>query len=539
MLIYGVTDFPAVPDHHFQVLWDNTVLLDATLNARSILEQTVTLDANLTASGAGAVQVRQVSDLGLAFDLINIESIDVAYRRSLAAGGAALDAEIHVANAPAVYPIAAADGIFGGGFETGDQARGFEVTQAPPNARVYAVDGVDLEWLSGATQDAAGTVLIQAVAEVAHYVVAAPDTLSAPTLIPAVKVSKLTVPQADYLVIAHPALLAAIEPLLEFHRDAGRSVHLVDVEHLYAAYSHGTVDAEAIHTYLREEAAAMGVRFVLLVGGDSYDYHDYLGLGSISLIPSLYRATGDIITYTPVDAVYADIDGDNVPDLALGRLPARTPAELTLLVDKTLAYATKSYGQTAVFAADDSEAGQPFAALSDSFAALLPPTWNIITAYLDNMTVAASRDEILAAINSGTALTSFIGHSGPTTWSFDGLLSSIDIQTLSNFGVPTVVNQWGCWNTYYVNPYANTLAHKFLVDGPHGAAAVLGSVTLTGLLSERILADQLMPRLASPGVTIGVALLEAKRAMAVDHPNRLDVLLGFGLLGDPALLIEP
>ena len=49
----------------------------------------------------------------------------------------------------------------------------------------------------------------------------------------------------------------------------------------------------------------------------------------------------------------------------------------------------------------------------------------------------------------------------------------------------------------------------------------------------------LMPRLVTPGLSVGEALLEAKQAMAQEYPDRLDVLLGFGLLGDPALVIDP
>jgi hypothetical protein len=59
------------------------------------------------------------------------------------------------------------------------------------------------------------------------------------------------------------------------------------------------------------------------------------------------------------------------------------------------------------------------------------------------------------------ALTSFFGHSGPTEWTFDGPLASAEIGALSNADRPKVVTQRGCWNTYYVAPTANTMAHQF------------------------------------------------------------------------------
>src|SRR5262249_50272186 len=38
------------------------------------------------------------------------------------------------------------------------------------------------------------------------------------------------------------------------------------------------------------------------------------------------------------DNPYADLDGDGIPELAIGRLTARTPAELQVMLNKILAY---------------------------------------------------------------------------------------------------------------------------------------------------------------------------------------------------------
>jgi len=44
----------------------------------------------------------------------------------------------------------------------------------------------------------------------------------------------------------------------------------------------------------------------LLVGGDTYDYRNYLGKNSISFIPSLYVTTSDIAKFVPVTQLYTD-----------------------------------------------------------------------------------------------------------------------------------------------------------------------------------------------------------------------------------------
>ena len=55
------------------------------------------------------------------------------------------------------------------------------------------------------------------------------------------------------------------------------------------------------------------------------------------------------------------------------------------------------------------------------------------------------------------------------------------------------MTQLGCWNTYFVDPKANTLAHQFMLspsptgDGVNapGAVGVLGASTLTEASAER------------------------------------------------------
>ena len=110
---------------------------------------------------------------------------------------------------------------------------------------------------------------------------------------------------------------------------------------------------------------------------------------------------------------------------------------------------------------------------------------------------------------------------------------------MTNAGKPFVAVQWGCWNTYYVDPVNNYLVQKLMFSGDRGAAAVLGASTLTDSGSEELLGELLTPRMVTAGMTIGQALQDAKHELAQTHPELSDVLLGWSLMGDPALVIEP
>ena len=52
------------------------------------------------------------------------------------------------------------------------------------------------------------------------------------------------------------------------------------------------------------------------------------------------------------------------------------------------------------------------------------------------------------------------------------------------------------------------------------------------------MARQVYPRMFETGRPIGVAILEARLEHAENHGDQLDVILGWNLLGDPALVVE-
>jgi hypothetical protein len=399
---------------------------------------------------------------------------------------------------------------------------------------VYRLSAGVPAWLSAA-QASGGTATFAGAPDAATYQVSTVESLLTPAIVPAHVGGDLKTGPAQYLVIAHPDFVNAdLDRLVQARQAQGLSVKVVDVRDVYAEYSYGIFDANAIRAYIQYAAANLGTEYVLLVGGDTYDYRNYLGYGGLSFIPSLYTATDEIVLWAPVDPLYADTDGDSLPDLAIGRLPVRTGAELATIVDKTLAYANKTYGQTSVFAAD-----QGYTGYTDQFVGHMPGDWSVQKAYIDQGGVDAARSILIGQINGGVAMTTFVGHSDEWEWTWLGLFDTGDAAALTNYDKPTVVTQWGCWNTYYVDPAYESLGHVLMLSGSNGGAAVLGSTTLSYDASERALGDLVTGRLVQPGMTLGAAIQAAKAELAATQPGLKDVLLGWTLLGDPALVIQP
>jgi hypothetical protein len=375
----------------------------------------------------------------------------------------------------------------------------------------------------------------------ATYYVSTVEALQMPLAEPAPPRNPTVDMEAEMLIIAHPDFVDNLDPLVAARRSEGLSVQVVNVEELYHRFSHGVFDPQAIRKFIRRAYRKLGTRYVLLVGGDTYDYFDYLGGGAVSFVPTLYTQTDPIVRFAPVDPLYGDINSDGVPEVAVGRWPVRTTAELEAILDRTLRYADIDYVRTAVFSADayDAPAGYSFSAASEEMLGYLPGTWQAARVYLDELYLEEARQLLIDEIDYGVALTSYFGHSGPSVWSFDGLFDSSDADALENFGRPTVITQWGCWNTYHVMPTYDTLGHRLLLNDGRGAAAVLGAATLTEALSEQKLGRRLFAQIGSQRQRLGKALIDAKKDLALTDPERLDVLLGWTLLGDPTLVVEP
>ena len=155
--------------------------------------------------------------------------------------------------------------------------------------------------------------------------------------------------EAAMVVLAHEDLLAALQPLVAWKNSRGLPTRLVP---LTEALTQGTgADQPArIRSWVKTMYDVEGTRYVLLAGDTNL-------LPVRQVTQEMYNEAedfhiqGDLAT----DLYYADLDGDwdddgdgilaepedgldLLPDLAVGRVPARTAAEATRWVNKVLAY---------------------------------------------------------------------------------------------------------------------------------------------------------------------------------------------------------
>jgi len=523
--LWAAADNPKIRGDHHLRLWVNDRLVGRRVfDGVGEANLVATLPPGTLVSGTNEVTLELPLNRGSRVDTIVVDAVRILHGRRLLSS----QKQIKVTSA---------------GTES-YRARGFP----DRNVGVYrmSTDGSVVRVLTPLRRLESGYSLrFGAADENAHYYVANATNRMTPELRRVPVFTPITDGAAEYVVIANRRFITNdLRRLVQTRESEGLTSRIVDVDHLYAEYSGGIVDPGAIKRFIADAREKLGTHTVLLVGGDSYDYKKNLVRRGIdartfakSFIPSIYASTGQTVQHAPVDPLYGDIDDDGVPEVVIGRLPVQTRSELRTLVGKILNYAVVNTEQKAVFVADRIDDGtrRSFSTISNAIRTRLPE-WDVKLLNQDATDPRILRNRFRTLINDGQALAVYFGHSDTNSWGFDGLVRRSDINQLVNDANPTAVMQFGCWNTYYVAPRANTLAHKWLVKGDHGAAIVMGSVTLTEAGSERVFASLIIDRVAA-GMSYGEAVNGAKRVLVERFgiESVRDLINGFIILGDPAM----
>ena len=532
--VYGIVDMPVEGsnDHHPEIVVNGVAVADQQFDGTTV----ATLNASNVAvnNGSNSLQVNLKGIAGMPFDALALNKFSLTYSR-------------------AAQLLPEQDDQLQGVFAAGQaQVSGFVLDQ---RAEVYRKDTNAITRITGGRKLSGNTTGFNTDTG-GEFIVVGANGYKEVSVALLNDLEDISSGPAEYLIITHSAFIGPELDALVQLREADYSVKVVDVAQVYGQFGNHVPSADAIHAYIKHAAANMGTRFVTLVGSDTYDYKHYIS-NSVSFIPTLYERTpGGFLTIsqTPSDAKYGDLDDDDVPDLPIGRLSVRTPAELGSVLEKIRDYqARTNYAGRIVMAADKEDVGNGVnftADASDLVAAIPQEAWrNAVMgpqregwrAYPDIDGDQAAHDKLITAINAGVSVAAYIGHSAQTVWGSTTpiLLTANDVTQLNNLDKPTLVTQWGCWNTYFVDPAGNSMGDQFLVGGETGAVAVLGASSLTTSSGERALGLELNARMYEPGMTIGEAIIQAKQAMAVANPEATDIYLGWQILGDPALVVNP
>jgi hypothetical protein len=505
--LQGTSDLPESPDHHVRVAINGTPLFDSTFEGKSALHLAAEIPPGVLLEGVNDLSIENVGDTGTAYSMVMLDRFAVSYPRKPVAGGGRLE------------------GTFteSGVVEVDESAFALDVTDGAPR------------WLEAG-------VRFPVEAGRRYHVVTSRSVLS-PEIEIVPKTGLRNVRNgADYVVIGPQALLEETRLLLELRESQGLRSRAVAIEDVYSEFGFGETRPDAIQAFLSyayQHWQTPAMRYVLLLGDATYDFKDHLGTGVKNQVPPSMVKTSYL--WTASDARYAAIHGtDELPDLAIGRLPAGSAEEARTMVAKILAYETAgavSRGPVFLVADNPDDAGD-FESDAESLAGGLLSSRDPQTIFLSRLGTAATRTAILDAFDEGASLLSYLGHGGIHIWASENVFDTSRVPSLSPATQQPFVLTLNCLNGYFHFPYFDSLAEALVKAEDKGAIAAFSPSGLSlnepaHLFHRALLAELLSGR----HPRLGDAVLAAQVGYA-DSGAFPELLAIYHLLGDPALTLR-
>lgn len=512
--VWARTEGPGPIDHHWQIWLNNQLVGDYSWDGKGVNRFSTPIPSGVLRTGKNLLEIRALQDPTLRADIVYLDRIVLEYSALPQPESDRL----------AFYSIA--DSLTLQGF-TGSSI-GFQIDP-----------GSGKETILGMLEN--GDTLATYPGD--YYWFAGPNDLQTPAAIyPAWLDPKLlsSATSTNYLAVAPEILLSPLEPLLQYHTSQGIVTRAVPVESIYNQFNGGYSEPHAIQRFIKywSETEPTSLNYLLLVGDSTYDPRGYLGSRTTDLVPTFFVDT-IFGGQTASDVLFSYLDNDDLPDLAVGRVPASTTEQVRAFVSKTLAYLNRGstdHSQSVLAIADGQDSS--FSADASRFLELFPE--EVETQLLTPPAGAdqASR-QVVDAIRQGQWLVAYFGHGSIDMWGRDRLLTTADVNQLNDPDAMTILVNMTCLTGLFTHPELESLAETMLFQEPGGAVAVLAPTSLTLPGDQSYLSDALIEDLNSttPAI-IGDILLKARRNIPLDYPGAKDVLLTFLLFGDPALRIR-
>jgi hypothetical protein len=338
----------------------------------------------------------------------------------------------------------------------------------------------------------------------------------------------------ELVVIAHPSLMQHVGPLVTQRTLEGWSVALVDIQDVYDEFSFGIKDPAAIKRLLKRARDTWQTppKHVLLVGDASFDSRNRLGLGDHDLVSTHYIGTAQLETSS--DDWFVDHDDDGIPELAIGRIPARTPEQLAIAVQKSLSLTPALAGAPlqGLFVNDRPD-GFDFTAASRRMVQFAGPQLQA-TLVTRQPTESGMLPAMLDALTAKPEVVTYVGHGSTQIWAG----STLTHQSVAN--LPALGDHYPlyltmtCLNGYFHDVTNESLGEALLFAEGRGAAAAWVSSGFTEPRWQESMMAAALKNLATEQNTIGEAFRLAKREALNE-----DVRRTWLLLGDPSLRLRP
>ncbi|HPR62584.1 MAG TPA: C25 family cysteine peptidase [Thermoanaerobaculia bacterium] len=286
-----------------------------------------------------------------------------------------------------------------------------------------------------------------------------------------------------------------VQDLVSLRQSQGLTTMVASVEDIYDEYSYGIFTPRAIRDFLEDlygMASPPDLQYVVLLGDSDYDYKDNAANGSYNLVPTWMVADPGFSSSAfhpyPIhsfDNYFGCFSGsDSVPEIYIGRIPARTEVEANAALGKIFYYETGitdfSWLGKTLFSADCQDYGQfePGQDTNALYVSPIPPhsvykmyfrlpPWNCnakdVYQYVSGILTMTPNgiSDLVDEFNEGYGIISWNGHGGFQQWGSKNYLNVTDFPGLTNDTRPAVTLNANC----YTGAFYHSIVQPTFLEG--------------------------------------------------------------------------
>lgn len=508
IIVQGLSATP----HNIRVVINETETGTFSGSNEESISHTFSVPTGLLLEGANNLKL---SSIGNASDLSLFDTISVKLRRKYSADSDQLSFYTHN------YKKSRVDGF------------------SNPNIRVFdtTYDGSPSLITNFSVTESSGafSVNIPSYRERRMYAVAAGAEKQAASIVPNTP-STLSQPTnaGQLIIITHKNWLAEADAWADYRRAGGFNVKVIDVEDVYDEFNFGNPSARSLTDFMQLAKTQWQTppSYLLLLGDASYDPRNFMGVGYFNFVPTRFVST--VYSETGSDDAITDFDNDGLAEIPVGRIPARTPADVTQMLNKVTVF-EQSVAQgfdRGALCVSDLPSGYDFAGLCTRVFNELPST--IEKTFL-NRGDSNSSTVLRNLLNTGKYIVNYSGHGHATIWAANGFFNSTHALNLTNGDNLSIFTMLTCLNGYFVEPATPSLSENLLKAPNGGAVAAWSSSGLTTPDIQETMARRFYNRFGAGKMTrLGDLVNDSKTVLTAGR----DVRLSWVLLGDPTLKVR-
>lgn len=280
-----------------------------------------------------------------------------------------------------------------------------------------------------------------------------------------------------------------------------RQVLTTSVSDVYDEFSNGLKSPYAIRDFIRYAVQnwKRPPLFVLLIGDASSDYYSVN-----DLIPTMQVQTVEFGSAAS-DPWYAMVEGDDIiPDIALGRIPAKTTDEIFAYLNKLKAYENDQnfdgWRNNSLFISGFEES---FISDNDTLRNLASKNFFTDVLHIKELVPGADpffggKSQLINYLNKGQVVVNFMGHGGGGIWADRGLFDIPDIDRLANTSKLSFVSSLTCYTGDFTEPGRTGLMEKMILTASKGAIAGIGAAGVGWKKNNRYLGESTFRYLLNP-----------------------------------------